>query len=76
MVLYFLRRLATALGDESFTVSTGFIDRWKTQHGVMKKVSGEAGSVAEEDVRPWLDAGVPLLLSQFKSDNIYNILYC
>ena len=43
---------------------------------VMKKVSGEAGSVAEEDVRPWLDAGVPLLLSQFKSDNIYNILYC
>ena len=68
------KSLATALGDESFTVSTGFIDRWKTRHGVMmKKVSGEAGSVAEEDVRPWLDAGLPLLLSQFKPEDVYNI---
>ena len=68
------KSLATALGDESFTVSTGFIDRWKTRHGVMmKKVSGEAGSVAEEDIRPWLDAGLPLLLSQFKSEDIYII---
>ena len=39
----------------------------------MKKVSSEAGSVAEEDIRPWLDAGLPLLLSQFKSEDIYII---
>ena len=48
--------LALALGEDCFTATTGFIDRWKKQHGiVMKKVSsGEASSVAE-DTRPWLD---------------------
>ena len=47
--------LARALGEDCFTATTGFIDRWTKQHGiVMKKVSGEASSVAR-DTRPWLD---------------------
>ena len=38
----------------------------------MKKVSGEAGSVAE-DTRPWLDATLPQLLSQYKPKDVYNV---
>ena len=66
--------LASTLGDESFSVTTGFIDRWKTQHGIMlKKVSGEAGSVSEEDIKPWLDDTLPQLLRQYKSKDVYNV---
>ena len=40
------KSLSSALGDDSFTAMTGFIDRWKSRHGIlMKKVCGEAGSV-------------------------------
>ena len=66
--------LASAVGDESFSVTTGFIDRWKTRHGIMlKKVSGEAGSVSEEDIRPWLDDALPQLLRQYKPEDVYNV---
>ena len=48
--------LARALGNKSFTATAGFIDRWKKRHCiVMKKVSGEAGSVVDENTRPWLN---------------------
>ena len=66
--------LARALGDESFTATTGFIDRWKKRHGiVMKKVSGEAGSVAEEDMQPWLYVALPQLLSKYRPEDVYNV---
>ena len=65
--------LAHALGEDSFTATTGFIDRWKKRHGiVMKKVSGEAGSVAEEDIRSWLYVTLPQLLLQYKREDVYN----
>ena len=39
----------------------------------MKLVSGEAGSVSEEDIRPWLDVTLPDLVSQCKWEDIYNV---
>ena len=36
----------------------------------MKLVSGEIGSVSEEDIRPWLDVTLP---SQYKWEDIYNV---
>ena len=51
--------------------TTGF--RWKKRHGiVMKKVSGEAASVAE-DMQPWLDVVLPHLLSNYKPEDVYNV---
>ena len=66
--------LARVLGEDSFQATTGFIDRWKNRHGIlMKKVSGEAGSVVEEDTRPWLNVTLPQLLSQYKPEDVYNV---
>ena len=65
--------LARALGYKSFTATAGFIDRWKKRHCIiMKKVSGEAGSVVDEDTRPWLNEILPQLLSQHKPEDMYN----
>ena len=66
--------LARFLGNESFVATIGFIDRWKMRNGIlMKLVSGEAGSVSEEDIRPWLDVTLPDLVSQCKWEDIYNV---
>ena len=40
---------------------------------MIKKVSGDAGSVAEKDARSWLDVTLPQLLSQYKPDDVYNV---
>eukprot|EP00731_Ephydatia_muelleri_P001316 Em0001g1316a len=65
--------LARALGNKSFTATAGFIDHWKKRHCIiMKKVSGEAGSVVDEDTRPWLNEILPQLLSQYKPEDVYN----
>eukprot|EP00731_Ephydatia_muelleri_P031162 Em0022g676a len=65
--------LARALGNKSFTATAGFIDRWKKRHCIiMKKVSGEAGSVVDEDTRPWLNEILPQLLSQYMPEDVYN----
>ena len=65
--------LARTLGNKSFTATAGFIDRWKKRHCIiMKKVSGEAGSVVDEDTRPWLNEILPQLLSQYKPEDVYN----
>ena len=67
------KSLAQSLGDESFVPTTGFIDRWKTRHGICQKsIAGEAGSVSEESVKPWLETHLPELLAQFKPEDIYN----
>ena len=44
------------------------------RHGILiKLVSGEAGSVSVEDIRPWLDVTLPELVSQYKWEDIYNV---
>ena len=40
---------------------------------MLKKVSGESGSVSEEDIRPWLDDTLPQLLRQYKTEDVYNV---
>ena len=37
-----------------------------------EKVSGEAGSVAEENIKPWLAVVLPRLLLQYKSEDVCN----
>ena len=63
--------LARLLGHEPFTATTGFINR---RHGILiKSVSGEGGSVSEEDIRPWLDVTLSELVSQYKPEDSYNV---
>ena len=65
--------LAKDFGNDAFTATTGFIDRWKIRHAIgMKKVSGEEKSVAEEDIKPWISDALPDLLKRFKPEDIYN----
>ena len=65
--------LASVLGDTAFKATNGFIDRWKTRHGIVfKKVCGEEESVSQGDTETWLDVILPEHLDQFAPENIFN----
>ena len=65
--------LASAMGDTTFKATTGFIDRWKTRHGIgFKKVCGEEEAVSPADTETWLDVTLPELLDKFPPENIFN----
>ena len=66
--------LAAALGDTSFKATTGFIDRWKTRHGIIfKKVCGEERDVLPHDAENWLSITLPELLGRFLPEDVYNL---
>ena len=65
--------LASTMGDMTFKATTGFIDRWKTRHGItFKKVYGEEEAVSPADTETWLDVTLPELLHEFPPENIFN----
>ena len=66
--------LAAALNDVSFKATTGFIDRWKTRHGItFKKICGEERSVSPQDTEKWLNITLPQLLGRFSPEDVYNL---
>ena len=64
--------LASAMGDTMFKAITGFIDRWRTRHGIGFKVYGEEEAVSPADTEMWLDITPPELLDKFPPENIFN----
>ena len=49
------------MGDTAIKATTGFIDRWKTRHGIgFKKVCREAEVVSPADTETWLDGWTSL----------------
>ena len=67
-------KLAMELGVEDFCTLTGFINRWKTRHGISsKRVCGEEREVSPADTESWRSSVLPPLLEQFKPEDIYNL---
>ena len=48
------KELALQLGHHEFSCSTGWLERFKTRHGIIfKKITGEEGSVTDEMIHEW-----------------------
>ncbi|GFO06404.1 tigger transposable element-derived protein [Plakobranchus ocellatus] len=60
------------LGDTSFTGSTGWLDRFKSRHGiVMKRICGESAAVCQETTEGWKDTQLKKILEEFSPDDIF-----
>ena len=68
--------LAAALGDSSFKVTGGFINRWKACHGTtLKKICVEECGVSRKVTENWLDTTLSELqnLHRFLLEDVYNL---
>lgn len=66
------KRPSEELGDSEFTMSNGWLDRFKKRFNIRSKViSGEAGGVREEIVTSWQER-LPNILSGYSPENIFN----
>ena len=66
------KRPSGELGDSEFTMSNGWLDRFKKRFNIRSKViSGEAGGVREEIVTSWQER-LPNILSGYFPENIFN----
>ncbi|KAK3735696.1 hypothetical protein RRG08_020400 [Elysia crispata] len=64
--------LAKSLGYSDFKMSDGWLDRFKTRHGiVLNAVSGEAASAKKVDTTAW-EAKLQTILKDFQPRDIYN----
>ena len=67
------KELAESLGHTNFSISMGWLSRFKVRHGIsMKVVCGEAGSVSKETTDKWKQSELQEILKQFEPKNIYN----
>lgn len=66
-------RFAKQMGLPSFQASTGWLDKFKSRHGIVQKVmSGESASVAEIDCDDYRQNVLPSLLEKYSPDDIFN----
>ena len=66
------KRPSEELGDSEFTMSNGWLDRFKKRFNIRSKViSGEAGGVRDEIVTSWQER-LPNILSGYSPENIFN----
>ena len=66
------KRPSGELGDSEFTMSNGWLDRFKKRFNIRSKViSGEAGGVRDEIVTSWQER-LPNILSGYFPENIFN----
>ena len=67
------RELAAALGHRGFRCSTGWLERFKTRHGIaFRQMSGEATSVTNDMTADWLEVKLPALLREYQPVDIFN----
>ena len=67
------KRANEELGDATFKVSNGWLDRFKKRYNITSKViSGEAGGVSEETVASWKER-LPSILSGYSPENVLNM---
>ena len=64
---------ARQLQIADFKGSDGWLDRWKTRHGItFKTVAGEASSCTPEMTASWEQTTLPTILSSYNLADIYN----
>ena len=67
------KEIAEGLGLASFSMSQGWLDRWKARHGIAMKVKcGESLSVDKEATEDWKVLTLKPLLEQYNPCDIYN----
>ena len=67
------KEIAEGLGLASFSMSQGWLDRWKARHGFAMKVKcGESLSVDKEATEDWKVLTLKPLLEQYNPCDIYN----
>ena len=67
------RELASALGHRGFACSTGWLERFKTRHGIaFRQMSGQAASVTEYMTTDWLRVKLPALLREYQPVDVFN----
>ena len=66
--------LASSLGENNWTCSNSWLQRWKTRHGILFKViHGERGDVNEQSTDAWVEEVLRPTLARFEPDNVYNL---
>jgi len=64
--------IAAQLNINNFSVSNGWVSRFKDRHGlVFKKLAGESAEVSVESTDAWLES-LPSLLRGYEPCNVYN----
>ena len=64
--------LAKELGHHDFRCSNGWLQRFKSRHGIaQKRICGESSSVSEVTVDQWLSS-LPTLIEGYEPHNIFN----
>ena len=64
--------IAQELGVD-FEVNASWIQRCKERHGItFKLVCGEAASVPEDLVAPWIKTTLPGILAKYTPENVFN----
>lgn len=65
------RELATSMGYNDFSCSTGWLERFKSRHGIVfSKMCGESGSVTTDMMAEWLLNRLPSMLGEYKPEDI------
>ena len=66
-------KYATFLGYTDFKASNGWITNFKKRNNISyKTISGEAGLVDNAVVERYISTTLPILIEEFKAENIYN----
>lgn len=67
------KEIAARLNFTEFCGSTGWLDRFRSRHGIVyRQISGEAESVIDDDIASWKDNVLPSLLLDYAPEDVYN----
>lgn len=67
------KEIAARLNITEFSGSTGWLDRFRSRHGIVyRQISGEAESVNDDDIASWKDNVLPSLLYDYAPEDVYN----
>lgn len=67
------KEVAKELKIDDFSGSSGWLDRFKSRHGIIyRQICGEAESVHEEDAEMWKQTVLPELLKGFSPNDVFN----
>ncbi|GFR72768.1 tigger transposable element-derived protein 6 [Elysia marginata] len=68
-----VKEYAEKLGVATFTASAGWLDPFKSRHGiVMKRICGESVAVCQDTTKTWKDSQLKKLLEELSPGDIFN----
>jgi len=68
------KEIAERMGLPSFSGSTGWLDRFKSHHGIVfKNVCGESASVSTTSTDEWKESNLKKILEDYSPSDIFNV---